>query len=922
MNRCTRIRIDNGIEYLNESFMDYIAERGIRLEPITAGNPQMNGSAERLNQILMRKANIFLKDNDIAVKWWPELVHAVNHFRNICFVTGLIDSNGKPITSFHALTERPYEYNTLRRIGQKGKYQVSKSSTGYKKLDNHRAPGVLIGYEKEHIYKIITEKGKIKRCSNVKWYNNLTARPIEKKSSQRSSPSQPQPAQLQPISVPPAFLFNEIDRFLNELSLQMDDERLKLTSVFRQHAFQTARNPMIVIPRVNNSLQYIILSTPTLSAPASRGTSTSISSASGRTSQASDRNSSISDSTSFVFSANSTETLTSTFINKLTTDSTVQETRLPSASSVETKLRSAKDFSMSSLTDLAVLPNCDLAVAKAALALLAKAFSIDSHEPKTYKKAITNAQHKMNWQFNINDEMISHKDNKTWVLINETPKRRKILTDKWVYRCKRNINEKITRYKARWCVRGFEQLKSFNYHETFVSMIKPISYKTIFAIAAANNWNVEQMNVKTAFLYNYVNEKIYVKVPHDYTNPKSPRVICRLRKALYGLKQALRVWSDTLKEFLKQHNFLPLNADQSVFCDGKTIIAIYVNNLLITGPNTKTNKDIKTALSKRFQITDLGPMAHYLEMQLNKDRPQRILWLSQRAYLKKILKDHNFLNSKPMFTSMNTGTKLKAAPAGYIAKSEFKHIYQSAVDSLMYTMLETRPDIAYAVFVVNRYAFNPTKNHWTTVKRIFRYLKDTLHLRLTFSSLLRPLANWTDANWAGDNNTRRFISDYIFNLDNAAITWFSKRQPTIALSICETKYMSQTQAVKEAIWLFDLLNELDTSSMPINIDEGLIAFEIFEPVYSLVATIIYCDNQGTQALAKNFINHSRMKHMDIQHHFVREKIAEGQIQLKHVPTQNQIADGLIKPLPRNAFEKFRNALSFSWFLRPHAELSH
>ena len=115
MNRCTRIRIDNGTEYLNEGFMDYTAERGIRLEPTTAGNPQMNGSAERLNQTLMRKANTFLNDNDIAVKWWPELVHAANHFRNICPVTGLIDSNGKPITPFHDVRMSTIHFDGLAR---------------------------------------------------------------------------------------------------------------------------------------------------------------------------------------------------------------------------------------------------------------------------------------------------------------------------------------------------------------------------------------------------------------------------------------------------------------------------------------------------------------------------------------------------------------------------------------------------------------------------------------------------------------------------------------------------------------------------------------------------------------------------------------------------------------------------------------
>ena len=239
-----------------------------------------------------------------------------------------------------------------------------------------------------------------------------------------------------------------------------------------------------------------------------------------------------------------------------------------------------------------------------------------------------------------------------------------------------------------------------------------MSYKAIFAIAAANKWDVEQMDVKTAFLYGTMDEEIYTVVPHGYTDPKHPRVVCRLRKALYGLKQAPRIRSDTLGEFLKQLGFLPLNADQSVFCNGKTIIVIYVEDLLITGLNKQANKNIKAALSERFQMTDLGPIAHYLGMRLDRDRPQRILWLSQQAYLEKILKDHDFLDSKPVQTPMEASTKLEAAPPGYIAKTDFKHTYQSAVGSFMYVMLGTRPDIAYAVSVVSRHASNPTEDHW------------------------------------------------------------------------------------------------------------------------------------------------------------------------------------------------------------------
>ena len=591
--------------------------------------------------------------------------------------------------------------------------------------------------------------------------------------------------------------------------MELDDERSKRTSVFRQTMLQTARNSVVVIPNQNQQ--------HTASAPAFVSTSASVSLTSIAISlvNASGTNSGTSSvSISNALTPSNSGYATSSDHDELATDFIVQGTRLSislnfislneqqRALDRYTNLRSVRDFLVDPLTELAAIKalfSCDSAVVKAALALLVKAFSIDSHEPKTYKEAITDAHYKMNWQLTMNDEMASHRDNKTWILVGEALKGRKVLTGKWVYRCKRGIHDEVIRYKARWCVRGFEQLKGLDYHETFASVVKLISYKAIFAIAAVNNWDIEQMDVKTAFLYGNVDKEIYVEMPHGYTDSKHSRIVCRLRKALYGLKQAFRVWSNTLEKFLKQHGFLPLNIDQSVFCNEKTIIAIYVDDLLITDPNKQTNKEIKAAFSKRFHITDLGLIAHYLGMRLERDRPQRILHLNQQAYLKIILKDHDFLDSKPVSTLMKTSTKLKAAPAEYTAKPEFKHTYQSAIGSLMYAMLGTRPDIAFVVSVVSRYASNPTEDHWTAVKRIFRYLKGTLHLRLTFSKSLQPLCGWTDADWADDKDTRRFTSDYVFNLGSAAIIWSFKRQPTVALSTCKAKYIGQTQAAKEAI---------------------------------------------------------------------------------------------------------------------------
>ena len=191
---------------------------------------------------------------------------------------------------------------------------------------------------------------------------------------------------------------------------------------------------------------------------------------------------------------------------------------------------------------------------------------------------------------------------------------------------------------------------------------------------------------------------------------------------------------------------------------------------------------------------------------------------------------------------MKISTKLKIVFIEYIANFNFKHIYQLIVEFFMYVMFDIRFDIVYFVFVINRYAFNFDETYWTIVKRIFRYLKNTLHFRLIFSNFLRFLADWIDVDWINDKNIRRSIFDYVFNFDNAIIIWFFKRQFTIALSTCEIEYMSQTQVVKKTIWFFELFNELNTLNMSTNIEKVFIIYEVSKLIYCFVTTIIYCDN--------------------------------------------------------------------------------
>jgi hypothetical protein len=138
---------------------------------------------------------------------------------------------------------------------------------------------------------------------------------------------------------------------------------------------------------------------------------------------------------------------------------------------------------------------------------------------------------------------------------------------------------------------------------------------------------------------------------------------------------------------------------------------------------------------------------------------------------------------------------------------------------------------------------------------------------LVFKGTIQPLSGYTDSDWAGDQNTRRSTSGYVFSLGSAAISWSAKRQPTVSLSSCKAEYIGQTNTTKEAIWLQGFLKQIHP-----DLDSGL------------GATIIYGNNQGAIALAKNPQFHARTKHIDIQHHFVREKVAKGRVDLKYVHT--------------------------------------
>ena len=262
------------------------------------------------------------------------------------------------------------------------------------------------------------------------------------------------------------------------------------------------------------------------------------------------------------------------------------------------------------------------------------------------------------------------------------------------------------------------------------------------------------------------------------------------------------------------------------------------------------------------------------------------LFLNQTKYAREILERAGMATCKPSHTPVDTKAKLSSVVGSPI--SDPTH-FRSLAGALQYLTF-TRPDISYAVQQICLHMHDPHDGHMAAMKRILRYIQGTLHYGLhMYESSTSDLVSYTDADWAGCPDTRRSTSGYCVYLGNNLVSWSSKRQPTLSRSSAEAEYREFANVVSESCWLRNLLLELQ---IPLR-----------------KATIVYCDNVSAIYLSSNPIQHQRTKHIEMDIHFVREKVARGEVRVLHVPSRYQIADIFTKGLPRVLFDDFRDSLN-------------
>lgn len=553
--------------------------------------------------------------------------------------------------------------------------------------------------------------------------------------------------------------------------------------------------------------------------------------------------------------------------------------------------------------------------------------SINPYLPDTLEQAVS-CEDSSQWADSMRDEIKSILTNQTWKLVPKPKDGSKVIQGRWVYRTKSNANGQIVKYKSRWVVRGFQQEEGYNFTDTFACVVKPMSYKILFSIAAAHDLEIEQMDVKTAFLNSPIHEDIYVEQPHGFevanldeerqlkdeicdtqsipqpstsssastvtssiVFPKrqrsSAQLVCKLEKALYGLKQAPRAWYETLSAFLSKCNLVPLLSDYAVFVnnDRTIFLAVYVDDILIFGKNQKTIHTLKSLLKRKFEMTDMGPAHMYLGMQITRNRQANTIYLDQKKYLLTVLDRFDMSNCNAVSTPMETGLKLEKRKD--IASASERQRYQQIIGCLEYAAIATRPDLTFAVHRLAQFASNPDKSHFSAAKRVLRYLKGSINYSLVFHGNQKDtfqLVGYTDADWASNTYDRKSIGGYCFYLNHCLISHMSKKQKTIALSTAESETHAAVQATKEAIWLRNILEEMKLKQN--------------------CPTSIFCDNQAAIALSKNPEYHSRSKHVDIQYQFLRQHVELKTVTLQFIGTDQMAADGLTKSLSRVKHNRF------------------
>ncbi|GJY59018.1 putative ribonuclease H-like domain-containing protein [Tanacetum coccineum] len=447
----------------------------------------------------------------------------------------------------------------------------------------------------------------------------------------------------------------------------------------------------------------------------------------------------------------------------------------------------------------------------------------------------------------MQEELLQFELQKVWTLV-DLPNGKRAIGTKWGFKNKKDERGIVVRNKASLVAQGYTQEEGIDYDEVFAPVARLEAIRLFLAYASFMGFIVYQMDVKSAFLYGTIEEEVYVCLPPGFEDPHFPDKVYKVEKALYGLHQAPRAWYETLSTYLFENGFRRGSIDKTLFI----------------------KKDKSDILFDAQEIPDkfIGELTFFLGLQVQQKEDG--IFISQDKYVAEILKKFDFATVKTTSTLIETNTALiKDEEAEAI---DF-HLYRSMIGSLMY-LTTSRPDIMFAVCACARFQVTPKTSHIHVVKRIFRYLKGQPKLGLWYPrDSPFDLEAFSDSDYAGASLDRKSTTGGCQFLGRRLISWQCKKQTIVANSTTEAEYVAAANCCGQVLWIQNQM-----------LDYG----------FNFMNTKIYIDNESTICIVKNPVFHSKTKHIEIRHHFIRDSYEKKLIQVIKIHTNHNVADLLTK----------------------------
>lgn len=508
---------------------------------------------------------------------------------------------------------------------------------------------------------------------------------------------------------------------------------------------------------------------------------------------------------------------------------------------------------------------------------------------KTYAEAMKQPHL---WKPAMDEELKTMEDRGVFELVDEkeVPKDKNVVGCRWVYANKFNADGNVVRRKARLVAKGYSQVAGEDFDETYAAVVRLESLRMSAAIAAQESFEIWQVDFVSAYLNSIPEHEVYMHLPPGF--PGGEGKLARLRKTIYGLMQGGFDWYWTLDGAYADLGYTRSRADPCVRSrqvGSETTITNTFNDDTFGLSTTKAGATLaKRELAQAYEVKDLGDPSFILGMAIHRDPITKSITLSQKTYLTRVLERFKMTECSPRYTPLLSGIILTAemSPKTDIDRAFMvDKPYGQLLGALMWAQAATRPDLLFAVNLLARFQSNPGPAHWKALLHVLAYVKGTLDYKIVYSRELggsiKP-TGYVDSDYGGDLDTRRSTSGYVFMMAGGPVSWSSKHQQTVSLSTTEAEYISMTRSSQQSLWMHNFMAE--------------IGLEQSRPA------ILKVDNTSSIALALSTKGHAQAKHINIRHHYIRERIQEGDIEVSHIPSSENLADICTKPLARSAHD--------------------